>query len=61
MVASTEVSAMRSGIPAATSAPKVIARMIRVTGIDSSPAFFRSFSTAVLSSFSVLASPNSAT
>src|SRR5215218_5747380 len=45
-VAKTAVSASRSGMPAATSAPKTTSRMISVIGIESRPAFERSFPNA---------------
>src|SRR5918995_3358075 len=60
IVASTALSPSRSGIPAATTAPKATSRMISVTGTENSPAFFRSSVNVANSAFSVL-SPNEPT
>jgi hypothetical protein len=54
IVASTAVSASRSGMPAATSAPKATMRMISVNGTDRSPAFARSSKNASSTSLPVL-------
>ncbi len=56
-VAMIAVNASRSGMPAATSAPKTTIRMISVTGIESSPAFLRSSMKAPSTSLSAL-TPN---
>ena len=56
-VAMIAVRASRSGMPAATSAPKTTSRMISVTGIESSPAFLRSSMKAASTSLSAL-TPN---
>ena len=56
-VAMMAVRASRSGMPAATSAPKTTSRMISVTGIESSPAFLRSSMKAASTSLSAL-TPN---
>ena len=56
-VASTDVSPSRSGIPAATRAPKATKRMISVNGIENSPARFRSSLKDAWSALLVL-SPN---
>ena len=56
--ASTEVSPISSGTPAATSEPKVIVRMISVIGSDSIPALPMSPVIVSLIAFSALAPPN---
>ena len=53
-VASTAVRASRSGMPAATSAPKATTRMISVRGTENSPALFRSSKKPAWTSFPVL-------
>ena len=50
-VARTAVSASRIGIPAATSAPNAMIRMISVIGTEMSPAFFRSSMKDAVTSF----------
>ena len=59
-VASTDVSPSRSGMPAATSAPKATRRMISVSGIENRPARFRSSLNDAWSALLVL-SPNEPT
>ena len=58
IVAITADSASRSGIPAATSAPKAITRMTIVTGSESRPARSRSLLNFSSTCFSAL-TPNS--
>ena len=53
-VARTAVRASRSGMPAATSAPKATTRMISVSGTENSPAFFRSSKKPASTAFPVL-------
>jgi hypothetical protein len=60
-VASTAVSASRTGMPAATRAPKATIRIASVSGIERNPARCRSFVKLSLNSFSELASPNCST
>ena len=57
--ASTAVIPISSGRPAATSVPKVIVRMISVSGSESCPAFWRSSPMTWLTALLALASPNS--
>ena len=59
-VASTAVSPSSSGMPAATSAPNAIRRMIRVSGTEKSPARLRSSVNDAVSALFVL-SPNDPT
>ena len=54
----TEVSPISSGTPAATSVPKVMVRMISVTGRESIPAFARSSWMVSSIALSALAPPN---
>ena len=55
------MSASSSGIPAATSAPNAATRMISVSGIEYTPALFRSSANALSTPFAALAPPNSPT
>ena len=48
-------------MPAATSAPNAMTRMISVSGIEKTPALLRSFAKAMLTALAALAPPNSPT